>query len=122
MAEPPKSCLECGEIIRGRIDKKFCSDLCRNAYNNRIKADSNNYVRNVNNILRKNRKILEDFLPEETARIAKNKLVDKGFNFHHFTSVYTTKKGATYFYCYEFGYLPLDKDYFFLVKRKEGME
>jgi hypothetical protein len=34
-------------------DKKFCSDGCRNAYNNKINKDSNNYMRNTNNKLRK---------------------------------------------------------------------
>jgi hypothetical protein len=33
----------------GREDKKFCSDGCRNAYNNKINKDSNNYMRNTNN-------------------------------------------------------------------------
>ena len=41
-----KTCLECGEPILGRSDKKFCSDLCRNAYNNKANSDSNNFVRN----------------------------------------------------------------------------
>jgi hypothetical protein len=36
----------------GREDKKFCSDGCRNAYN-KINKDSNNYMRNTNNKLRK---------------------------------------------------------------------
>jgi hypothetical protein len=77
-----KKCLECEEIIKGRIDKKFCSDLCRNSYNNKLNSDNNNYVRNVNNILRKNRRILETILKaEEKATIQKQKLTDKGFNF-----------------------------------------
>ena len=35
-----KQCLECGDKIVGRIDKKFCSDGCRNAYNNKVNKDS----------------------------------------------------------------------------------
>jgi len=27
-------CIECGEILNGRRDKKFCSDTCRTSYNN----------------------------------------------------------------------------------------
>ena len=27
-----KKCPECGDKIVGRIDKKFCSDACRNSY------------------------------------------------------------------------------------------
>ncbi len=32
----PRTCLECHEKIVGREDKKFCSDGCRNAYNNKM--------------------------------------------------------------------------------------
>ena len=38
-----KTCLECGEKIVGREDKKFCSDGCRNAYNNKINKELNWY-------------------------------------------------------------------------------
>lgn len=117
-----KQCPECGEQIKGRADKKFCSDLCRNAYNNKLNSDTNNYVRNVNNILRKNRRILQELIPEQTAKATKTKLLHKGFNFQYYTNDYTTKKGATYFFCYEYGYLPLDNDFFFLVRRKEYVE
>lgn len=113
-----KECLDCGEPIRGRSDKKFCSDQCRNSFNNRLNSDSNNHVRNVNNILRKNRRILQELNPDEKAKTHKSKLVEKGFDFTHITSLYTTKKGTTYFFCYEYGYLPLEGDYYFLVKRK----
>ena len=35
-----KVCPECGEKIIGRVDKKFCSDYCRNAFNNKSKQGS----------------------------------------------------------------------------------
>jgi len=114
-----KHCLECGEPFKGRIDKKFCSDLCRNAYNNKLNVGTSNYVRNVNSILRRNRKILEDLIPDKTAKISKVKLLHKGFNFQHITTIYTTKKNVTYYFCYEYGYLPIENDYYFLVKREE---
>ena len=114
-----KKCLDCGDTFKGSIDKKFCSDLCRNAYNNKVNSESSNYVRNINGILRKNRKILESLIPEETARASKQKLTDKGFNFGYNTHQYKTKKGDNYFFCYEFGYLAIEGDYFLLVKRKQ---
>lgn len=113
-----KKCLECSEAFKGRADKKFCSDLCRNAYNNKQNSDSTNYVRNINNILRKNRRILSENITGDTGKSTKNKLVEKGFSFRYYTNTYTTKKGATYFYCYDYGYLPLENDYYFLVKMK----
>ena len=54
-----KNCIACNKIIRGRSDKKFCNDYCRNAYNNQIKSPTNNLIRNTNNRLSKNRRILE---------------------------------------------------------------
>ena len=117
-----KECPECGELIKGRTDKKFCSDLCRNSYNNKLNSTSGTYVRNVNAILKKNRKILEELLPEETAKASKSKLLQKGYNFSFYTNIYTTRKGTNYYYCYEYGYLPIDNDYYFLVKKKEAVE
>ena len=115
-----KECPECGEKIKGRADKKFCSDMCRNAFNNKLNSDSNNFVRNVNNVLRKNRRILEDLLPKDTANVSRSKLLEKGFDFKFITHTYITKKGDTYHFCYEYGYLPLENDWFLLVKRKEN--
>jgi len=114
-----KLCAECGEVIKGRSDKKFCSDMCRNAYNNKLNSDSNNYVRNINNILRKNRRIMEESLSGDTTKISKQKLLDKGFNFNFYTNQNITKNNHTYFFCYEYGYLGLENDFILLVKRKE---
>ncbi|MBC7863150.1 MAG: DUF2116 family Zn-ribbon domain-containing protein, partial [Bacteroidia bacterium] len=47
MKAATKKCPECGESYLGRVDKKFCSDQCRNTYNNRHNADGTNQVRNI---------------------------------------------------------------------------
>jgi hypothetical protein len=114
-----KTCLECESPFRGRADKKFCSDQCRISYNNRLNSDGNNYVRNVNNILRKNRRILLELNPEGKNRVSREKLRSKGFDFNFYTSTYTTKEGAQYFYCYEQGYLPIEKESCLLVIKKD---
>jgi hypothetical protein len=114
-----KNCPECGEKIKGRADKKFCSDMCRNAYNNKLNSDTNNYVRNVNNILRKNRRILEELVPAEMTRSSRSRLLGKGFDFNFYTGSHTTKKGDTYYYCYEYGYLMGENDFVLLVKKRE---
>ncbi|HSM63703.1 MAG TPA: hypothetical protein VK833_07185 [Gillisia sp.] len=112
-----KACPECGEKIVGRIDKKFCSDYCRNAYNNKMNKDSTNLVRNVNNLLRKNYRILQELNPTDKTKTTKSKLLAKGFNFENFTSIYTTKSGTVYYFVYDQGYLPIEGDYYALVKR-----
>lgn len=116
--EKERKCLECKEPIRGRTDKKFCSDYCRNAYHNKRNKDSKNLIRNINNRLRKNYRILDSFpLKDGKTRTSRNSLINKGFDFDFITSLYTTKKGSTYFFVYDLGYLPLDNDYFMIVKR-----
>lgn len=114
-----KSCLECNESFRGRSDKKFCGDQCRNVYNNRCTQESNSFMRGVNHILRKNRRILEELVPQEPIRIAKRKLYEKGFNFEFNTSTLTTRDGKVFYYCYEYGYLHLENEVLELVKRNE---
>lgn len=93
--------------------------MCRNSFNNKQNSDSTNYVRNINNALRKNRRILEELLQGEKTTVGKQKLSDKGFNFSYCTNIVTTKNNHTYTFCYEFGYLPIeDKDLILIVKRK----
>lgn len=116
-----KTCLACDKPIKGRSDKKFCDDSCRNNYNNELKSISNNQIRNVNNALGKNRRILEEVLPEgkDMVKTTQEKLLQKGFLFKYVTHLYTTKEGKVYYYCYDYGYLPLDNDWFLIVRRKE---
>jgi len=113
-----KTCLECSEKIVGREDKKFCSDSCRNAYNNKINKDSNNFMRNVNNKLRKNYRILSELNTDGKSKATRDKMINKGFDFEFYTNVLQTKTGNTYYFLYDQGYRSLDNDYFMLVKKE----
>ena len=112
-----KNCLECGDKILGREDKKFCSDGCRNNYNNRMNKDSTNIMRNINNKLRKNYRILSEINSEGKTKTTKAKLLTKGFSFDYFTNILITKTGNTYYFVYDQGYMLLDNDFYMLVKK-----
>ena len=58
-----RACLDCGAVLRGRSDKKFCDDQCRNNYNNQLNSESYNLVRNINNKLKRNRRVMGEFNP-----------------------------------------------------------
>ncbi|HLG04473.1 MAG TPA: hypothetical protein VI731_12815 [Bacteroidia bacterium] len=111
-------CLDCEDALNGRADKKFCSDQCRNSYNNRINSDNNNFMRNVNNILRRNRRILADFTPNGKSTMPRDKVSEQGFQFQYYTHTYTTRKGTIYYFCYEYGYLFHGNDFMTIVHRK----
>ena len=113
-------CLFCHESINGRIDKKFCSDQCRNAYNNEKNAGSENHIRRINGILRRNRKLLENISGQINKKIVSTiSFTNAGFNYDYYTSTYTTKKGHVYFFCYEYGYLKLSDNKVMIVKRND---
>lgn len=112
-----KLCFECGEPLSGRTDKKFCSDACRNSFHNRNKREEKQLVKNINNTLRKNRRILIELKSSGHTKVSRNLLVEKGFNFYYFTNMYQTPDGSIYYFCYEQGFLPLANDWCTLVCR-----
>lgn len=116
-----RQCLECTAEFHGRADKRFCSTECRTTYYNRQNSDRTNFMRNVNNILRKNRRILQKYNPDGKSKVHKSKLADAGFKFNYFTNIYQTRAGKTYYFCYEQGYLPIEQDWYALVVRQEYM-
>lgn len=74
-------------------------------------------MRNVNNRLRKNYRILSEINVEGKTKTTRAKLSGKGFDFEHFTNLLNTKNGNTYYFVYEQGYMPLENDYYILVRK-----
>lgn len=111
-------CLNCGQVIRGRSDKKFCDDHCRTQFNNRLNRDENNYMRRINNTLKRNRRIMEEFIParEGEIKLPGHVLGEEGFNFQYHTHTAISNNGNTSFFCYEFGYHQLEDGYYMLFK------
>lgn len=113
------NCLECGDKILGRSDKKFCNDACRNAYNNKQNKDTTNLMRNINNRLRKNYRILlEQNFAEGKAKTTRSKLSAEGFDFEYFTGLKIYKNGAEYRFVYDIGYKFLVDDWILLVRKE----
>ena len=88
----------------------------------RAGGDQNNLMRRINTILRKNRKLMEShFKPgEEMAKCPRLTLAQEGFDFKFHTHTYLNKKGQTYFFCYDLGYLVLEHDWLLIVRRENG--
>ena len=122
MTAEEKKCLECERPIFGRADKKFCSDSCRNAYNNKMNGPSTSMMRNVNHILGKNRRILKELNPKGKLKTHKDKLLMKGFDFEYYTNSYTTQYGDVYRFCYEQGYLLHEDGVIHLVEKDEELQ
>lgn len=113
------TCLECGDRIHGRSDKKFCSDSCRNTFNNKQNKDSSNLMRTINNKLRKNHRILaEHHFTDGKAKTTRTKLMAAEFTFDYFTQLRVYKNGAEYRFVYDIGYKFLEDDWILLVRKE----
>ncbi len=98
-------CRECGTGFRGRADKKFCSDHCRNAYHNEKNRVRNNLLRTVNNRLRRNYRILARVLETGSGgRIPRSDLREAGFDFRFITGITGACTGEASFRVYDLQY------------------
>lgn len=113
-----RTCAECGDPIIGRADKRFCGDVCRNAYNNRLSGDTNTSIRRIVGILKKNRKILEELYLADKRKLNKKTLLEKGYEFNKLTHLYVNKKNQTYRFCFDYGFVEYEDGWLFLVTDK----
>ncbi len=109
-------CPVCNDPIIGRVDKKFCSDQCRNTFNNERYSSDNVLVQKVNRVLKKNYSLLTNLNKSGKTKVKRSKLLQEGFDFSYFTGLYETQKGGRYYLCYDQGYLALDDDMYLLIK------
>jgi predicted nucleic acid-binding Zn ribbon protein len=114
---PEKRCLACGKMIKGRSDKKFCQEYCRNTFNNQRKEKYSARERHINKILHRNRSILCSVWDstKSVTRVSKMDLLRQGFDFRYMTHVMNSDKGLRYSFCYEFGYADMLKEGIWVV-------
>lgn len=117
-----KLCLQCSTPLSGRADKRFCDDQCRSNYNHSQRSSSERMIMAVNKQLRLNRKILKTLNPKGMSVVRKEVLADMGYNFHYFTSIYVTKEGNQYQFCYDVGILPLEENKIRIVEYQPYMK
>jgi hypothetical protein len=115
-----RTCLECGEVLMGRADKKFCNDQCRSAHYQRNNAACDSLIRHVNSQLKRNYTILRTLNKDGKTKVKKATLIKEGFIFGLFTGIYTTRDNRTYYYVYDQGYLPIENEYYVLVMSKDN--
>lgn len=117
-----KACPECGKYITGRTDKKYCSELCRNASNNKQSREANKNLKMINGILKKNRDILKKLIELRIRKATRDLLLQQGFNFYYVTSFQPGNDRAYYYFCYEYGYYLLENNYYKVVKRRKNRD
>lgn len=103
-------CPVCGDELKGRVDKKYCSPKCKNtaSYDKRILNEQ--FFLEVDKQLKTNRKILKRFNKSGFTTLRKEKLLEEGFNPKFFTHYWKNAKGQVYLFCYDFGFLEIETE------------
>jgi len=114
-----RKCPECNVIIKGRQDKKYCSDHCRSHANYIVKRVGDEHIINIiDTALKNNRKILLQLSIGGKKMVKKELLMAKGFNFKHYTTIVHLPAGGLCFYCYDVGYSFINNSDIILVKSR----
>src|SRR6266542_1104107 len=118
MLATASTCLNCDKPLKGRSDKKYCNDGCRNAFTNKQKQKENKETGPITLVLRKNRRILMALLGDKPdVSVSEAVLHRKGFVFdYHTHHIITAYEKNEYMVCYDHGYRRLENGLFKVIK------
>ncbi|MFM2138715.1 MAG: hypothetical protein RJA57_1022 [Bacteroidota bacterium] len=118
-----RNCLACGSALKGRSDKKYCHDYCRNAYHNQKRSAQTwrEQIRSINRTLWKNRQALERLLPptETEIRVHRDQLLESGFRFRFLTHTLTGHNSTHWQGCYDLAILPIGNNQYLVARRPD---
>ncbi len=111
-------CKVCNKEIVGRSDKIFCSVRCKNYYHTNLRRVTNIVVKDIDEILHRNRSILLEIMGKykNQKKVKRMVLEKKKFAFKYHTHYYTNSKGKMYFYVYDFAWMEFSNDEILIVK------
>lgn len=115
MEQPIRLCKQCGKIIntlKGRSDRQYCDERCKNKYHNARNKEDDIEFKRVQRVLRTNRKILKKmFERNDKDELKKERLLKAGFEFDYHTHTKLSKiKSNLFTFCFEYGYRAVGED------------
>lgn len=100
-----KNCDYCNEEFKGRINKKFCSNSCKNAFHNERYREKEATVRDLNKVLHKNWTILKEMYGvHKSTPISINILESNGYKMKYHTHLHNSPLGEKYTMVYDYGF------------------
>lgn len=96
------NCMICGDRMKGRQDKKFCSAACKNEFHNGNPARRHPWRKRVLEAINRNYRILSELDLKGVHCIAEKDLEYSGFTLMGITGVEPAGKGRQRYYCYEY--------------------
>ncbi|MAJ31809.1 MAG: hypothetical protein CMC18_04030 [Flavobacteriaceae bacterium] len=103
-------CVQCEQELRGRIDKRFCSDSCRTQYHNEANRTRNQRFNHFHRQLKRNYAILKTFVRKGKSKVHLRELWLLGFDSTKVTGVKLAKTEKIIFELYDLTYRISDKN------------
>jgi len=123
MKPEPKLCLYCQTKLEGRTDKQFCNPYCKSAFHNKKPNSNEAFMRGINQQIRRNRSALRTACPMGKATVRKEFLNSLGMDFKYLTHTWKGQAGQIYFFCYDYGYTPVqDTDKVLIIQQQSYMQ
>lgn len=120
-----RTCKGCGDPIGGRADKLFCTESCKSAYHYEQRLHNDESVfRRIDRQIKTNRRVLKGYNKAGMSTVRSEVLQEEGFDPGYYTHTWESSKGTMYYFCYEFGFLPIKKrgvDKYLLVHHQHYM-
>ncbi len=119
-----RTCRACSDVIRGRSDKRFCDDLCRNKYHNQTRkrpalSDDARFIQRV--LTRNHRSLCTLLRGRSKCLVHRDALIRIGFVFGVHSHRQLDRSGVESIYCLDYGYRFLDDNRVLVFKYKGGI-
>lgn len=115
-----KKCKMCSKKVVGRSDKLFCSVKCKSNYHRKLRKKTKLLTITIDEILHRNRSILYEIMGDLAVQktIPRMILEKKNFQFIYHTHTHKNKHGKTYFYVYDFAWMPFSNNSILIIRTK----
>lgn len=120
--ENKKHCKECGAVLTGRTDKKFCDSNCRSLFHNRANRKETERMRQVERVMRRNRYFLDRKAQNGRKFIPVVELFDSGFDLKYFTHFHEDQEGRVWRMVYDIPYLLTKKGILLMALNRNGRD
>jgi hypothetical protein len=116
-----KNCLHCKMPFVGRTDKKFCSTVCKNAFNSAQRSKTQSITHEVDKYLHRNRVILSLLMGKSKKEMFdKLILVRAGFKFEYMTGIYFNKENKMYRLVYDYAWMDFSDQKVLIIQKQNS--
>lgn len=124
MARLCKQCSKPIDPVKGRKDRVFCDENCKNKFHNTQTYLEEQEIKRIQLLLKKNRRVLKKmFARPDRDEIKKERLLKEGFDFDYHTHFVTSKiKKNQFTFCFDYGYRAVSELTFKIVKAFDHKE